>query len=125
MAFGGSIVGLHGRQLYCLFATLVYKRGCFVLEGKDTGKKVESDGWDAAITKAVKQAENYHARSLPIEEGRPPFIVVVDVGISFSLFSEFSRSGGNYPPHFAQKFASGTAGSPHLVQNIFVFPFNA
>jgi len=73
----------------------LYKRGCFVLEGKDTGKKVESDGWDAAITKAVKQAENY-ARSLPVEEGRPPFIVVVDVGISFSLFSEFSRSGGNY-----------------------------
>ncbi len=73
----------------------LYKRGCFVLEGKDTGKKVESDGWDSAITKAVKQAENY-ARSLPVEEGRPPFIVVVDVGISFSLFSEFSRSGGNY-----------------------------
>ncbi|MBJ2221813.1 class I SAM-dependent DNA methyltransferase [Pseudomonas sp. MF7453] len=73
----------------------LYRRGCFVLEGKDTGKKVESDGWDAAITKALKQAEVY-ARALPVEEGRPPFIVVVDVGISFSLFSEFSRSGGNY-----------------------------
>lgn len=73
----------------------LYKRGCFVLEGKDTGKKVESDGWDAAITKALKQAEVY-ARALPVEEGRPPFIVVVDVGISFSFFSEFSRSGGNY-----------------------------
>ena len=73
----------------------LYKRSCFILEGKDTGKQTDSDGWDAAITKAVKQAENY-ARSLPVEEGRPPFIVVVDVGISFSLFSEFSRSGGNY-----------------------------
>lgn len=73
----------------------LYKRGCFVLEGKDTGKKVESDGWDAAITKALRQAEAY-ARALPVEEGRPPFIVVADVGISFSLYSEFSRSGGNY-----------------------------
>lgn len=73
----------------------LYKRSCFILEGKDTGKQTDSDGWDAAITKAVKQAENY-ARSLPVEEGRPPFIVVADVGKSFSLYSEFSRSGGNY-----------------------------
>ena len=73
----------------------LYKRGCFILEGKDTGKQTDSDGWDAAITKAVKQAENY-ARALPVEEGRPPFIIVADVGKSFSLYSEFSRSGGNY-----------------------------
>lgn len=73
----------------------LYKRGCFILEGKDTGKQAGSDGWDASITKAVKQAENY-VRSLPAEEGRPPFIIVVDVGKSFALYSEFSRSGGNY-----------------------------
>src|SRR5690606_15323464 len=47
------------------------------------------------ITKALKQAENY-SRALPAEEGRPPFIIVVDVGKSFALYSEFSRSGGNY-----------------------------
>ena len=73
----------------------LYKRGCFILEGKDTGKQTHSDGWDAAITKALKQAENY-ARSLPAEEGRPPFIIVADVGKSLALYSEFSRSGGNY-----------------------------
>ncbi|WP_459207598.1 class I SAM-dependent DNA methyltransferase [Pseudomonas sp. MLB6B] len=73
----------------------LYKRGCFILEGKDTGKQTGSDGWDASITKALKQAENY-ARSLPPEEGRPPFIIIVDVGKSFALYSEFSRSGGNY-----------------------------
>lgn len=73
----------------------LYKRGCFILEGKDTGKQTGTDGWDAAITKALKQAENY-VRALPAEEGRPPFIVVVDVGKSFALYSEFSRSGGNY-----------------------------
>lgn len=73
----------------------LYRRGCFILEGKDTGKQTHSDGWDAAITKALKQAENY-ARSLPAEEGRPPFIIVADVGKSLALYSEFSRSGGNY-----------------------------
>lgn len=73
----------------------LYRRGCFILEGKDTGKQAGSDGWDAAIDKARKQAENY-ARALPAEEGRPPFVIVVDVGKSFALYSEFSRSGGNY-----------------------------
>lgn len=73
----------------------LYRRGCFILEGKDTGKQTGSDGWDAAIDKARQQAENY-ARALPPEEGRPPFIIVVDVGKSFILYSEFSRSGGNY-----------------------------
>lgn len=47
----------------------LYKRGCFILEGKDTGKQTGTDGWDASITKALKQAENY-ARSLPPEEGK-------------------------------------------------------
>ncbi len=73
----------------------LYRRGCFILEGKDTGKQTGSDGWDAAIDKARKQAENY-ARALPADEGRPPFVIVVDVGKSFALYSEFSRSGGNY-----------------------------
>ncbi len=73
----------------------LYRRGCFILEGKDTGKQAGSDGWDAAIDKARKQAENY-ARALPADEGRPPFVIVADVGKSFALYSEFSRSGGNY-----------------------------
>ncbi len=73
----------------------LYRRGCFILEGKDTGKQTGSDGWDAAIDKARKQAENY-ARALPADEGRPPFVIVADVGKSFALYSEFSRSGGNY-----------------------------
>ncbi|SDW61250.1 class I SAM-dependent DNA methyltransferase [Thiocapsa roseopersicina] len=73
----------------------LYRRGCFILEGKDTGKQTGSSGWDAAIVKARNQSENY-ARLLPPEEGRPPFIVVVDVGRTFTLYAEFSRSGGYY-----------------------------
>lgn len=71
-----------------------YRCGCFILEGKDTGKRTGS-GWDTAIVKARQQSENY-IRCLPPEEGRPPFIVIVDVGRSFTLYAEFSRSGGHY-----------------------------
>ena len=35
--------------------------------------------FDAALLRARSQAENY-ARALPSAEGRPPFVVVVDVG---------------------------------------------
>src|SRR5690606_7310061 len=46
---------------------------------------------------ARSQAEAY-ARALPASEGRPPFLVVVDVGRRIELYSEFSRSGGTYVP---------------------------
>ena len=72
-----------------------YRRGCFVLEGKDTGKQTGSSGWDTAIVKAHQQSENY-VRCLPPSEGRPPFIVIVDVGRAFTLYAEFSCSGGHY-----------------------------
>ena len=75
----------------------LYRRGCFVLEGKDTWKPAGSGSWDAAIVKAHKQAENY-VKALSAEEGRPPFIIVVDVGRAFVLYSEFTRTGGNYVP---------------------------
>lgn len=75
----------------------LYRRDCFVMEGKQSGKKVGSQGWNNAMQKAKNQADNY-VRSLPAEEGRPPFIVVVDVGRSIQLYSEFSRSGGIYVP---------------------------
>jgi hypothetical protein len=103
-----------------------YKRGCFVLEAKqgadaDAGPAPLSQAgeerraqrktghglrgaktWDVAMDKARAQAERY-ARSLPREEladgGRPPFLIVVDVGHSIALFSDWSRAGGHYT-HF-------------------------
>ena len=33
-----------------------------------------------------------------MRDGRPPFLIVVDVGHSIELYSEFTRSGGNYLP---------------------------
>src|SRR5690606_12510408 len=47
---------------------------------------------------ARSQAEGY-ARALPASEGRPPFVLVVDVGRRIELYSEFSRSGATYVPY--------------------------
>jgi len=75
----------------------LYKRGCFVLEAKQTGKQLDSQVWDKAMLRAQNQADQY-VRSLPADEGRPPFIVVTDVGRSLELYAEFSQSGGSYVP---------------------------
>ncbi|MEI6150268.1 MAG: DNA methyltransferase, partial [bacterium] len=100
----------------------LYKRGCFVLEAKQ-GKNADAPGeealsdaarelkrklkagtarrgtaaWDDAMLRARGQAEQY-CRALPTTEGRPPFLIVVDVGHSIELFSEFSCTGGTYIP---------------------------
>lgn len=97
----------------------LYKRGCFVLEAKQgsdqhnqpqpelstrtrntrrRGTAVRgTQGWDEAMMAARGQAEQY-ARALSASEGRPPFLVIVDVGHSIALYSEFSRTGGAYVP---------------------------
>lgn len=96
----------------------LYKRGAFVLEAKQgsenqltqtglvptvrrtrrRGTAVRgTQGWDEAMLAARGQAEQY-ARALPASEGRPPFLIIVDVGHTISLYAEFSRTGGAYLP---------------------------
>lgn len=86
----------------------LYKRGAFVLEAKQgalgdaPSQKVghgrrHTPGWDEAMMKARGQAENY-ARALPTSEGWPPFLLVVDVGFSIEVYSDFSGLGKIYTP---------------------------
>ncbi|MGD9871876.1 MAG: class I SAM-dependent DNA methyltransferase [Thauera sp.] len=76
----------------------LYRRGAFVLEAKQTGRALDSSGWDKAMLRAHNQADHY-ARALPADEGRPPFILVTDVGRNIELYAEFSRSGATYTPY--------------------------
>ncbi|MBU2785871.1 class I SAM-dependent DNA methyltransferase [Acidithiobacillus ferriphilus] len=76
----------------------LYRRGSFILEAKQTGQVLDSHGWDKAMLAAHNQADQY-LRALPAAEGRPPFIVVTDVGRSLELYAEFTRSGGTYVPY--------------------------
>lgn len=97
----------------------LYKRACFVLEAKQGSEQHNqtqpelttrrrgtrrrgtavrgTQSWNEAMMAARGQAEQY-ARALPASEGRPPFLIVVDVGHSIALYSEFSRTGGAYTP---------------------------
>ena len=74
-----------------------YKRGHFVLEAKKLKLGAQTKGYDDAMLRARAQAENY-ARALPAAEGRPPFLITVDVGHRIELFAEFTRSGATYTP---------------------------
>ncbi len=99
----------------------LYRRRAFVLEAKQGADAPEatpplsevarelrnklrkgiarrgSTAWDDAMLRAKGQAERY-VRALPAAEGRPPFIMIVDVGHSIELFAEFSCTGGTYIP---------------------------
>ena len=74
-----------------------YLRGHFVLEAKKVKAASHTKGFDDALLRARAQAESY-ARALPSDEGRPPFLLVVDVGNVIELYSEFTRSGATYTP---------------------------
>jgi hypothetical protein len=92
----------------------LYKRACFVLEAKQ-GIEVPqpsllfevprrrgvgfrgTPGWDEAMLRARNQAEQY-AKALPVSDGWPPFLIVVDVGYSIELFADFSGTGKAYVP---------------------------
>ncbi len=78
-----------------------YRRGAFVLEAKKlkvSGGGTLNKGFDDALLRARSQAEGY-ARALPAGEGRPPFLIVVDVGNVIELYAEFTRTGATYVPY--------------------------
>ncbi len=74
-----------------------YRRSAFVLEAKKLRADAASKGFDDALLRARGQAESY-ARALPAEEGRPPFLLVVDIPRVIELYAEFTCTGGSYTP---------------------------
>lgn len=74
-----------------------YRRGHFVLEAKKLHAATASRRFDDGLLRARSQAEGY-ARALPAAEGRPPFLLVVDVGNVIEVYAEFSKSGATYTP---------------------------
>ncbi|GMU44881.1 MAG: class I SAM-dependent DNA methyltransferase [Xanthomonadales bacterium] len=87
----------HGDGSNSLGRIDLYRRGHFVCEAKKVKAGVHTRGFDLALMRARSQAEEY-ARALPADEGRPPFLIVVDVGRTLDLYAEFSRSGATYTP---------------------------
>jgi hypothetical protein len=92
--FERSVKFVHGDGSESAGRIDLYRRGAFVLEAKKVRPGAK---FDDALLRARGQAESY-ARSLPADEGRPPFVVVVDVGTVIQLYSDFTRSGATYIP---------------------------
>jgi hypothetical protein len=71
-----------------------YRRGHFVWESKKLKAGIQSQASGAAPTRAFDDAflraraqpENY-ARAPPATEGRPPFVMLVDVGHVIELYA--------------------------------------
>lgn len=102
-----------------------YKRGCFVLEAKQSAKRQQAleteqlalaglettqkvghakrgtKSWDKVMIAARRQAEDY-ARALPVNHGYPPFLLIVDVGNIIEVYADFSGLGKNYD-HFPDR----------------------
>jgi hypothetical protein len=78
-----------------------YKRSAFVWESKKLrNTPVAGKRFDIALLAARAQAENY-ARALPVSEiaqGRPPFLVVADIGHVLEIYADFTQSGATYTP---------------------------
>ncbi len=95
--FERPITFVHGNGSTSAGRIDCYKQGFFVLEAKKLKAGTHTRGFDDGMLRARAQGEAY-ARALPPEEGRPPFVVVVDVGTVIELYAEFSRTGGTYIP---------------------------
>lgn len=97
----------------------LYKSTCFLLETKQgTFSKAKEQGtlldfipakakqktghgkrgtaaFDKVLQRAYNQGRKY-ITALPAAEGRPPFLIVCDVGHSIELYAEFTGTGGQY-----------------------------
>ena len=95
--FERPVTFLHGDGSTSAGRIDCYKRDHFCLESKKLKLGSHTKGFDDGLLRARSQAENY-ARALPGTEGRPPFVLVVDVGTVIEVYAEFSKSGGTYTP---------------------------
>ena len=90
----------------------LYRRGCFVLEAKQSRLPASAQPallpdleaspaapsgarYDKLMREAFKQAEGY-ARALPAEHGWPPYLIVCDVGRAFEIYFDWSGMGKAY-----------------------------
>lgn len=103
--FEGPVAGGSNRRSGGHGRIDLYKRGCFVMEAKQSqlrsgdaqqpGLFTGGARYDQLMLRAQAQAKNY-AQSLPADHPTVPFLVVCDVGRAFELFFDFTGNGRGY-----------------------------
>jgi hypothetical protein len=112
--FEGPVAGGSNRTLGGKGRIDLYKRGCFVMEAKQSQLRpgeTEAPGlfdaanvvpltpagarYDQLMIRAQAQAKNY-AVNLPGDHPSVPFLIVCDVGRAFELFFDFAGNGRGY-----------------------------
>lgn len=99
----------------------LYKKGFFIWESKQGSQKAskaerektggwrvgtavrDTPSWDSAMIKAHEQAMEY-AAGIPKEDGRPPFVIVADIGWAIRIFSDFNNTGVYTPYPSAREY---------------------
>lgn len=77
-----------------------YRRGHFIIEAKSANRKGAKRGTPAyalRLRDAAKQAADYE-RALAASEPPIPFLIVADIGGSFDLYADFSKTRRGYQP---------------------------
>jgi hypothetical protein len=79
-----------------------YRRAAFVLtkpSRRRLASSLEASRQGPSTTPCCAPAPGRELRPRPARrEGRPPFLIVVDVGNVIELYAEFTRSGATYTP---------------------------
>jgi len=130
----------------------LYKRGCFVLEAKQSrwngqAKSAPFDPvelaadaasgpstsagrrWDTLMRNARKQAQSYVSQ-LPADHATPPFILVCDVARGFEIWADFTGTGRGYvqfPDRQRFRFSHSDLATPEiqtLVRTIWTDPWS-
>lgn len=92
----------------------LYKKGYFLWESKQGSPKItkaereslngwrvgtavrDTPSWDNAMWKAREQAFDY-AKSIPPQDGRPPFVLISDIGHEIEIHADFTGKGFYLP----------------------------
>jgi hypothetical protein len=112
--FEGPVDALSGKGRKSKNRIDLYKRGCFILEAKQShvpqAQQNQPDLYDPApsapaapsgarydqyMREALEQARGY-ATALPADHPWPPFLMVCDVGRAFELYFDWSGNGRGY-----------------------------
>ena len=112
--FEGTVQGGSAKQTGAGGSADLYKRGCFVMEAKQSWlppREQRAPGlfdaepviplgptgaaYDKLMIRAQAQARNY-AHNLPDDHPRVPFLIVCDVGRAFEIYYDVAGQGRNY-----------------------------